>query len=54
LLEAAQFIETLERRQGPKIAWQAGWISDEDLETLAEPLSKNGYGQYLLGLLEYV
>lgn len=58
LLEAAHFIQTLEKRQGMKvacleeIAWAAGWISSEDLERLAQPLKKSGYGDYLLGLLE--
>ena len=58
LLEAGQFIATLERRQGLKIAcpeeiaWRAGFIDDAQLERLARPLAKNGYGQYLLGLLK--
>ncbi len=58
LLEAGQFIATLERRQGLKIAcpeeiaWRAGFIDDAQLERLAQPLAKNGYGQYLLGLLK--
>ncbi|HUW51136.1 MAG TPA: glucose-1-phosphate thymidylyltransferase RfbA [Sulfuricella sp.] len=57
LLEASQFIETIEKRQGLKIAcpeeisYRMGYISAEQLEALAAPLSKNGYGQYLLGLL---
>jgi glucose-1-phosphate thymidylyltransferase len=57
LLEASQFIGTLEKRQGLKvacpeeIAWRSGWISDEALEKLAQPLAKNGYGQYLQSLL---
>jgi glucose-1-phosphate thymidylyltransferase len=57
LLDAGQFIATLERRQGLKIAcpeeiaWRAGWISNEQLQQLAAPLAKNAYGQYLLGLL---
>jgi glucose-1-phosphate thymidylyltransferase len=57
LLEAGQFIATLEKRQGLKvacpeeIAWRQGWIDDAQLETLAAPLAKNGYGAYLLGLL---
>ena len=54
LLEAGQFIATLERRQGLKIAcpeeiaWRQRWIDVAQLESLAKPLSKNGYGQYLL------
>ena len=57
LLEASQFIATLEKRQGLKvacpeeIAWRAGWINDAALEKLASPLMKNGYGQYLAKLL---
>lgn len=58
MLDASQFIETIERRQGLKvacpeeIAWRLGWIGDAELEALAQPLAKNGYGQYLLGLLK--
>jgi glucose-1-phosphate thymidylyltransferase len=57
LLEAGQFIQTIEKRQGLKvacpeeIAWRKQWINDTQLEALARPLSKNGYGQYLLDLL---
>ncbi|MDP2073012.1 glucose-1-phosphate thymidylyltransferase RfbA [Hydrogenophaga sp.] len=57
LLEASQFIATLEHRQGLKIAcpeeisWRHGWIDSAALEALAQPLSKNGYGQYLLRLI---
>ncbi len=57
LLEAGQFIATLERRQGLKVAcpeelaFRNGWIDAAQLEALARPLAKNGYGQYLLKLL---
>jgi len=58
LLNAAHFIRTLEERQGLKvacpeeIAWRLGYIDDETLRRLAEPLRKSGYGEYLLRLLE--
>ncbi|MBC7683397.1 MAG: glucose-1-phosphate thymidylyltransferase RfbA [Ferruginibacter sp.] len=58
LLEAGQFIATLERRQGLKIAcpeeisWRNGFITSEQVERLAHPLAKNGYGQYLLRMLK--
>jgi glucose-1-phosphate thymidylyltransferase len=58
MLEAGQFIQTIERRQGLKvacpeeIAFRAGWIDAAKLEALAQSLIKNGYGQYLLGLLK--
>jgi glucose-1-phosphate thymidylyltransferase len=57
LLEASQYIETIERRQGLKIAcpeeiaYRQGWISAADVETLAKPMQKNTYGQYLLRIL---
>jgi glucose-1-phosphate thymidylyltransferase len=57
LLEAAHFIETIERRQGLKIAcpeeiaFRMGYIDAAQLEKLAEPMKKNAYGQYLLGVL---
>ena len=58
MLEAAHFIQTLERRQGLKVAspeevaHHQGWIDDAQLQRLAEPLRKSGYGDYLLSLLE--
>ena len=58
LLEASAFIETIERRQGLKIAcpeeiaWRNGWIGGDDVRRLAQPLAKNQYGQYLLDLLD--
>ena len=58
LLEASQFIATLEHRQGLKIAcpeevsWRHGWIDSARLEALAQPMLKNGYGQYLVRLLK--
>ena len=57
LLEAAQYIETIERRQGLKIAcpeeiaYRLGYIGAADVERLGRQMEKNGYGQYLLGLL---
>ncbi len=59
LLEASQFIATLEKRQGLKvscpeeIAWRHGWINDAELEELAAALKNNGYGQYLYSLLSH-
>lgn len=58
LLEAASFIATLQKRQGlqvacpEEIAYRQGWIDAAQLQALAEPLQKNGYGQYLLSLLK--
>ena len=58
LLEASVFIQTLEKRQGLKIAcpeeiaYRRGYITAGQMENLAQPLAKNGYGQYLLGLLK--
>lgn len=57
MLDASQFIHTIEQRQGLKvacpeeIAFRSGWIDADDLQALAQPLLKNGYGQYLLGIL---
>jgi len=59
LVEASTYIETIEKRQGlrvccpEEIAYFNGWIDDEQLGALAKPLAKNGYGQYLLSLLEH-
>ena len=58
LLEASQFIATLEKRQGLKvacieeIAYRSGWIGAEQVEKLAQPMLKNGYGQYLRKVLQ--
>lgn len=58
MLEASQFIYTIEHRQGLKvacpeeIAWRSGWINDAQLANLAAPLAKSGYGQYLEHLLK--
>lgn len=58
LLEAGQFIATIEKRQGLKvacpeeIAYRQGWINVAQLEKLAQPLAKNGYGKYLLSLIK--
>lgn len=58
LLEASQYIATMERRQGLKVAcpeeicFRAGWINAEQLERLAQPMLKNGYGKYLQNLLK--
>ena len=58
LIDAAQFIQTLEKRQGLKIscpeeiAWRQGWIGDEQLRRIAAPLAKSGYGQYLLRIID--
>jgi glucose-1-phosphate thymidylyltransferase len=59
LVEASEFVRVLEHRQGMKIAcleeiaWSRGLISDEQLEALAQPLTKSGYGEYLLALLDH-
>ncbi len=59
LLEAAHYIQTLEKRQGMRLgcpeelAWRAGWIDDEDLQRLAAPLRKSGYGDYLLAMMQH-
>ncbi|MGC5020113.1 glucose-1-phosphate thymidylyltransferase RfbA [Micromonospora sp. DT47] len=57
MMQAAEFVRVIEERQGMKIgcveevAWRAGLIDDDQLRALAEPLTKSGYGDYLLGLL---
>lgn len=58
LLEAGTFVETIEKRQGYKIAcleeiaWRNGWLTNEQVEITGQALAKNGYGQYLLSLLD--
>jgi glucose-1-phosphate thymidylyltransferase len=58
LLDASNYVRTIEQRQGLKIgvpeevAWRRGFISDDELRERAEPLVKSGYGTYLLGLLD--
>ena len=60
LREATDYVAVLEDRQGLKIAcpeeiaWRMGWIDDDQLQSLAQPLAKSTYGEYLLGLLETV
>ena len=59
LMQAGQFVQVLEERQGLKvgcieeIAWRQGFITEQELRDLAEPLKKSGYGEYLLGLLKH-
>ncbi|WP_407443028.1 glucose-1-phosphate thymidylyltransferase RfbA [Rhodococcus sp. (in: high G+C Gram-positive bacteria)] len=58
LLDASNYVRTIEQRQGLKIgapeevAWRRGFLTDDELRALAEPLAKSGYGRYLLDLLE--
>ena len=58
LHEATEYVRVLEKRQGMKvgcmeeICWRQGWIDDDQLATLAEPLRKSGYGDYLIRLLD--
>jgi glucose-1-phosphate thymidylyltransferase len=59
LMQAGQFVQVIEERQGLKIgcieeiAWRQGFINSEQLKALAEPLVKSGYGDYLLQLLKH-
>ena len=59
LMQAGQFVQVIEERQGLKvgcieeIAWRQGFNTEEQLKTLAEPLKKSGYGEYLMGLLKH-
>jgi glucose-1-phosphate thymidylyltransferase len=59
MLEAAHFIQTLEKRQGLKVAcpeevaYKSGWIDRDQVLRLAQPLIKSGYGDYLVNLLRY-
>jgi glucose-1-phosphate thymidylyltransferase len=59
LLEASQFVQTIEQRQGMKmacpeeVAWRMGWIDEDELRALAQPLIKSGYGRYLIDILEF-
>jgi glucose-1-phosphate thymidylyltransferase len=59
LMQAGQFVQVIEERQGLKvgcieeIAWRQGFISEQELKNLAEPLKKSGYGEYLVGLLKH-
>ena len=58
LFDAARFVEVVESRQGiqiaclEEIAWRKGWLSDEELLRLAEPMKKNAYGQYMINLVK--
>ncbi len=58
MMDAAQFVQVVEARQGYKIgcieeiAWRQGWVTDEQLSAIADPLRKSGYGNYLLDLLQ--
>jgi glucose-1-phosphate thymidylyltransferase len=60
LMQAGQFVQVIEERQGLKvgcieeIAWRQGFITSKQLQDIAEPLRKSGYGEYLLGLLKQV
>ena len=57
MMQASEYVRVIEERQGLKIgcieeiAWRAGWINQQQLRELAEPLKKSGYGHYLEGLV---
>jgi glucose-1-phosphate thymidylyltransferase len=57
MVAASEFVRVIEQRQGLKIgcieeiAWRNGWVTDDELRSLARPLEKSGYGTYLLSLL---
>lgn len=59
LFDASRFVEVVVSRQGlqiaclEEIAWRKGWITDEDMLRLAEPMKKNSYGQYMINLVKY-
>ncbi|MBQ2023419.1 MAG: glucose-1-phosphate thymidylyltransferase RfbA [Alistipes sp.] len=59
LFDASRFVEVVESRQGvqiaclEEIAWRKGWISDDDLLRLAQPMSRNSYGQYMINLIKH-
>lgn len=59
LFDASRFVEVVESRQGvqiaclEEIAWRKGWITDEDMLRLAEPMKRNAYGQYMINLLKH-
>jgi glucose-1-phosphate thymidylyltransferase len=59
MVQAAEFVRVIEERQGLKIGcveevvWRAGFIDDDQLRALAEPLRKSGYGEYLVHLLDW-
>ena len=58
LFDASRFVEVVESRQGvqiaclEEIAWRKGWLSDEELLALAEPMKKNAYGEYMINLVK--